>query len=269
MKKRKNMKVEWMTPLFKEYKDGRYSFQINVGGALNSAQREYQQDRYMVKSHKFRNGSEALFFFIFDGHGASGHFVAEWCKKNMFSYVVKREQEFMNKKNTDYPFKEGLSLTQAFIDTDAQLKKVCEQNGWFTYFSEEKSKRERYKMEEWTKIFSGSTCNLVIIVPKKNDIRVVCANLGDSRAFMSIDGSFPPVFDDFSLHGMLSRDHDNKSTLEVQRAQKRGAVFKQARPNTPRRLAFYSPILNKYFGNLEPTRSFGNYEVKLGNYPRN
>jgi len=88
---------------------------------------------------------------------------------------------------------------------------------------------------------------------------------------MSVEGKLLPTFDQFTLLGQLSKDHDATNPLEVERVQNVGGVFKPVKyPNRiVQKLAFYAKSKDKHIANLEPTRSFGNFELKQGNDPNN
>ena len=109
------------------------------------------------------NNNNFSIFGVFDGHGNEGHLISQFIVKTMKNILLNDEKLKQISKNTNeiysYLTENNYEFIRDFISKSENLL--------FNDYEEESK-------------YSGTTCNLVIIIGKK----VICANIGDSRAFM-------------------------------------------------------------------------------------
>ena len=133
-------------------------------------------------SSKMKTWPKISFFGIFDGHGGEG--CADFLKDNFLNYLS---------ENKNFPFDIKLSLTETFEKIEeAFFKQKC---------SDTLEKSDR----------SGS-CALVTII---FDNKIYIANIGDSRAIMSVNGGIKVK--------SLTNDHKPNNPKEYERAIKNGS----------------------------------------------
>ena len=132
------------------------------------------QDSYLVLQNEY-NLKDFNIFCVMDGHGVNGHLVSRFTTKYFTSFFKKNkkmnssnsseDQIFYRLKKNDYEV-----LKRVFRHAERDL----EQNG------------------EVDANFSGTTCVMVFQVGE----RIICANVGDSRAIMvKGDKAIPLSFD--------------------------------------------------------------------------
>jgi serine/threonine protein phosphatase PrpC len=109
------------------------------------------------------NNNNFSIFGVFDGHGNDGHLISQFIVKTMKNILLNDEKLKQISKNTNEIYSYLKENNYEFI-RDLISKS---ENLLFNNYEEESK-------------YSGTTCNLVIIIGKK----VICANIGDSRAFM-------------------------------------------------------------------------------------
>ena len=109
------------------------------------------------------NNNNFSIFGVFDGHGNEGHLISQFIVKTMKNILLNDEKLKQISKNTNEIYSYLKENNYEFI-RDLISKS---ENLLFNNYEEESK-------------YSGTTCNLVIIIGKK----VICANIGDSRAFM-------------------------------------------------------------------------------------
>ena len=109
------------------------------------------------------NNNNFCIFGVFDGHGNEGHLISQFIVKTMKNILLNDEKLKQISKNTNEIYS---YLTENNYEFIRDLISKSE-NLLFNNYEEESK-------------YSGTTCNLVIIIGKK----VICANIGDSRAFM-------------------------------------------------------------------------------------
>ena len=109
------------------------------------------------------NNNNFSIFGVFDGHGNEGHLISQFIVKTMKNILLNDEKLKQISKNTNEIYSYLKENNYEFI-RDLISKS---ENLLFNDYEEESK-------------YSGTTCNLVIIIGKK----VICANIGDSRAFM-------------------------------------------------------------------------------------
>lgn len=146
------------------------------------------------------NQDPIAFFAVYDGHG--GDAVAKFSGDNLFK-IVAREEDF---KKGDY----SNALKNAFLNADIEILK------------DDLLKNDH----------SGCTATTILI----NDKHIVCANSGDSRTVLSINGDAKP----------LSYDHKPTNEGEKARICAAGGFVEMGRVN----------------GNLALSRAIGDFEFK-------
>ena len=124
------------------------------------------QDAFLVLQNQY-NYKDFNIFAVMDGHGVNGHLVSRFVTK-YFTSFFKNNKKMNSNKNEDevyYRLKKNDSdiLTRAFRHAERDIEK----NG------------------EIDANFSGTTCVMVLQVGEK----ILCANVGDSRAIMVKSGS--------------------------------------------------------------------------------
>ena len=109
------------------------------------------------------NNNNFSIFGVFDGHGNEGHLISQFIVKTMKNILLNDEK-----------------LKQISKNTNEIYSYIKENNYEFIRDLISKSENLLFNDYEEESKYSGTTCNLVIIIGKK----VICANIGDSRAFM-------------------------------------------------------------------------------------
>ena len=151
--------------------------------------KDYNEDKIIVvnqlkkpASSKMKTWPKISYFGIFDGHGGEG--CSEFLKDNFLNYLL---------ENKNFPFDIKLSLNETFEKIEeAFFKQKCGT-------TLEQSDR------------SGS-CALVSLI---FDNKIYIANLGDSRAIMSMNGG--------TKIKALTNDHKPNNPKEYERAIKNGS----------------------------------------------
>lgn len=151
--------------------------------------KDYNEDKIsissMVKkpaSSKLKTWPKISYFAIFDGHG--GEDCSQFLKENFLKYLV---------ENKNFPFDIKLSMVEAFQKVEEAFFKTQSYDN----------------LEELDK--SGS-CALVAII---FDNKLYIANIGDSRAILSINGG--------TKVKQLTVDHKPDNIKEFERALKSGS----------------------------------------------
>ena len=140
----------------------------------------------------FLNESEQFFIGICDGHGIQGHLISEFVSNNLPNYL----NEITDK-----------SIKKAYLTIQNLLQ------------------NENNKIDS---SLSGTTCTSIIVSQNK----VICANVGDSRAILSRyeNGAYNSI--------NLSRDHKPTESDEMKRILSKGG---RIRP-------FFDVTINEYIG---------------------
>ena len=173
------------------------------------------QDRVWVL-HALANLPGLKFFGCADGHGVHGHDVAEMIMHELPIFLT---QNLL--KTTQY----NLALTQAYSSMALKLAS-----------------------SDVDSTFSGSTCVSVLLVSDQFGRKLICANVGDSRA----------VLGGLSRVGVLSNDHKPDLPIEKKRIlARRGRVSpylsKSGEAMGPARVW----LRNQELPGLAMSRSFG------------
>ena len=151
--------------------------------------KDYNEDRVSVcslvkkpSSSKMKTWPKISYFAIFDGHG--GEECSEFLKNNYMNYLI---------ENANFPFDIKLSMIESFQKIEDDFFKLkCKDN-----------------LEDSDK--SGS-CALVSVI---FDNKIYIANIGDSRAIMSIGGG--------TKVKQLTADQKPDNIKEFERALKNGS----------------------------------------------
>jgi len=189
------LKLDLLSKKYDYYELPKYS--LKPTGSLKSYSfntyqglcKDYNEDKISIVSLVKKPTSSILktwpkisYFAIFDGHG--GEDCSEFLKENFLKYLT---------ENKNFPFDIKLSMIEAFQKVEeAFFKEKCSEN-----------------IEECEK--SGS-CALVAVF---FDNKIYIANLGDSRAIMSVNGG--------TKVKQLTVDHKPDDIKEFERAIKNGS----------------------------------------------
>lgn len=160
-------------------------------------------DNQDLKSIKFTHETDAnpnAFFAVFDGHG--GDKIAKFSGNNVYK-IIRLQDKFAQ---GDY----SQAMKDGFLETDAAILKD-----------------QILKNDQ-----SGCTATTTLI----NNNKIVCANSGDSRSILSINGVAKP----------LSYDHKPTNEGEKLRINKAGGFVELGRVN----------------GNLALSRAIGDFDFK-------
>jgi len=151
--------------------------------------KDYNEDRVSVNSlvkkpssSKIKSWPKISYFAIFDGHG--GEECSEFLKNNYLNYLI---------ENKNFPFDIKISMIETCQKIEEDFfKQKCSDN-----------------LEESDK--SGS-CALIAVI---FDNKIYIANIGDSRAIMSMNGGLKIK--------QLTTDHKPENIKEYERAIKNGS----------------------------------------------
>ncbi len=151
--------------------------------------KEVNEDKIIVvgqikkpASSKMKAWPKISYFGIFDGHGGEG--CSEFLKNNFLNYLT---------ENKNFPFDIKTSLTESF----------------------EKAEEEFFKLkcgEDLDHSDKSGSCALVILL---FDNKIYIANIGDSRAIMSMNGG--------TKIKQLTNDHKPDNPKEFERLMKNGS----------------------------------------------
>ena len=151
--------------------------------------KDYNEDKIIVinqikkpASSKIKTWPKMSYFGIFDGHGGEG--CAEFLKDNFLNYLL---------ENKNFPFDIKLSLNETF----------------------EKIEEEFFKQKCGTILEQSDRSGSCALVSLIFDNKIYIANLGDSRAIMSINGG--------TKIKALTNDHKPNNPKEFERAIKNGS----------------------------------------------
>ena len=132
------------------------------------------QDSYLVLQNEY-NLKDFNIFCVMDGHGVNGHLISRFTTKYFTSFFKKNKK--MNSSNSS----EGQIFYRLKKNDYEVLKRVFRH-----------AERDLEKNGEVDANFSGTTCVMVFQVGE----RIICANVGDSRAIIvKGDKAIPLSFD--------------------------------------------------------------------------
>ena len=146
---------------FPEGRIKRYSYYSKPGRNIEGFQK-INQDSYLIMPN-INNMKDFNIFGIMDGHGTDGHFISSFVSK-YFSKIFKAN--FNQKENNldyiNYIIKENnfALIKNIFINAEKELN--------------------NFNPKNLDPSFSGTTCIILIQIGN----RIICANVGDSKAIM-------------------------------------------------------------------------------------
>lgn len=178
---------------FKNYKSIKSNFARSQAGKDDSGSFKTNQDSYMTMNKIFKLENYSI-YGVFDGHGQYGHLVSGGINRffNKFFGNIEIYSNYSGIKNLKRkslgPSRRDSSSSTKFQSTGNDFKTIKEE---FIY---EKLKENNFELiknafqdaenelinSNFDMSMSGSTCVLVFIIKDK----VICANVGDSRAIM-------------------------------------------------------------------------------------
>jgi serine/threonine protein phosphatase PrpC len=213
--------------------------------------RTHQEDYFDVREGEEIKKQKFSFFAIFDGH--SGGQAAKYCSQMLYHYVYLEEYNRKSKVIFDelYEDNEDNAIKRAFRKLDNHLKRG---------FDRQKIYDHNYYQKNKVKMYPGTTCTMILVVPRGNGVEIICANAGDSRAI-----AFSRK-DDCESEDIiqLSLDHTLSNKNEVKRLDK---LIKQTGVETRtvysvQRKKMVAKVREDYYKpTLQPTRGFGDFEV--------
>ena len=207
----------------------RQIYQFTHVGFDGEIDKENNQDREFVETN-FAGRENYVYMSVCDGHGIEGHKVSQFIKQ----ILPKIMTETLKHKELEDP------TPQQKVEAYTLIKDV---------FIE--SNRLLCENEEINSAFSGSTCVSVIYTPTK----LICANIGDSRAVISRYNAQSKKWSSFDL----TRDHKPTEPDEAERIRNNGGRIQPftdedtGEPIGPQRVW----IMDDDVPGLAMTRSFG------------
>ena len=152
--------------------------------------KDYNEDKIIVSSllkkptsSKLKTWPKISYFAIFDGHG--GEECSEFLKENYDKYLI---------ENKNFPFDIKLSMIETFQKIEEDFFKL-------------KCKEDSFEDSD-----KSGSCALVTLI---YDNKIYIANIGDSRAIMSVNGG--------TKVKQLTIDHKPDNIKEFERAIKTGS----------------------------------------------
>ena len=196
--------------------------------------KDYNEDKIIVVSpikkpspSKMKTWPKISYFGIFDGHGGEG--CSEFLKENFLNFLI---------ENKNFPFDIKLSLSETFDKIEEEFFKQ-KFNG---------------KLEGSDK--SGS-CALVALI---FDNKIYIANIGDSRAIMSLNGG--------NKVKPLTNDHKPNNLKEYERAIKNGSkIYVDDNDDPDRDISKLSFIKDKSEFEKYKTKENSKEEIIFREYP--
>lgn len=210
--------------------------------ALSQAGRDYKgkdktcQDSYILIDKPFDLNENAI-IGICDGHGTEGHHVSAYVRD-------KFKELFTNKDNY-------ISKTEANITEESYHNKITKKDYTFIKKFIKTLEDEVINNKEFDCHFSGTTCNIVLIINKT----IHCLNIGDSRAvFAKMD-----EHQNFTVEP-LSVDHKPDIPQERERILSKGGLIDVCKddPEGPKRIW----VKDEKFPGMAISRTIGDEVLK-------
>jgi len=175
---------------------------LTLPGKDTSGSQKTNQDSFVFKTG-INQIKDFNIFGVLDGHGPEGHFVSKFASEFLPSKLI-NHPEIKSLKDPEEIYKKLKDnncyiITQAFIETDNQLKNV-----------------------DFDAYESGCTCVLVIHIGS----HIICANTGDSRSVVVYDEQGENNLNHFNV-AALSKDYKPELPEETQRIIMNGGEVKQ------------------------------------------
>jgi protein phosphatase 2C family protein 2/3 len=197
--------------------------------------KDFQEDRYVIDMEvKSPEGRKVFGFAVLDGHSGS------MCVEHVMKNIGPNIQECLSKKSK----LSEETLTQA-------VKEACA-------LTDEEFLREAREVET----LDGSTMVLVLMYCLQGSYRLLCANIGDSRAVLCTSRNLQDNCGSLIAHP-LSTDHKPNRDDETERIEALGGVvgFEGVwRVFTPGQSKFGGQTLTRW--GLAVSRSFGDLLMK-------
>ncbi|GJN32397.1 hypothetical protein PR202_gb20904 [Eleusine coracana subsp. coracana] len=178
---------------------------IRHGYHLVKGKSNHPMEDFLVAEYRQVHDHELGLFAIYDGH--LGHIVPEFLKSNLFDNIV-NEPDFLSDPRT--------AIRKAYLLTDEKILEKTAELGR-----------------------GGSTAVTAILIGSEKSVKVVVANVGDSRAVISRNG----------VAKQLSVDHE--PNVERQSIEKKGGFVSNLPGDVPR-----------VDGQLAVARAFGDRSLK-------
>ena len=194
------------------------------------------QDSFLVLQNEY-NLKDFNIFSVMDGHGVNGHLVSRFTTKYFTSFFKKNKK--MNSSNSS---EDQMFYRLKKNDYDV-LKRVFRH-----------AERDLEKNGEIDANFSGTTCVMVFQVGE----RILCANVGDSRAIMVKGGKAIP----------LSIDQKPDDPEESKRIKENGGEIAQYEEDGEKSGPFRVWQKGEVYPGIAMSRSIGDFIAsKLGVIP--
>ena len=175
---------------------------LTLPGKDTSGSQKTNQDSFVFKTG-INQIKDFNIFGVLDGHGPEGHYVSKFASEFLPSKLI-NHPEIKSLKDPEEIYKKLKDnncyiITQAFIETDNQLKNV-----------------------EFDAYESGCTCVLVIHIGS----HIICANTGDSRSVVVYDEQGDNNLNHYNV-AALSKDYKPELPEETQRIIMNGGEVRQ------------------------------------------
>jgi serine/threonine protein phosphatase PrpC len=217
----------------------------NIQAAKSRAGKTYggkpktNQDSYLVRTKIFNHDNFNL-YIVLDGHGLNGHFVSNLVRNFLGTYFTKSDLY----KSTKKPGR-GIDT----IPTLEEIYNKLKEDNYKVIKDAFQATEGELKKQHFDVNFSGTTCIVVILV----DDKIICANCGDSRAFLASESSKRTTVT------QLSRDHKPDLRDEKQRILGSNGWVEKYNQNG----YFLGPyrvfVKNEYYPGLAMSRSIGDF----------
>ena len=217
------------------------------------------QDSFLIKTKIFDLNNYSV-FGVFDGHGMHGHFVSNLIKLFFADYYSRLDlfaskekmaahesKRYSNSKNNSQGVVNYSHLGIKEVKVYEKLKDKnyhIIKNSFF--LAETALSQSKYETN-----FSGATSVVVILA----DDKIICANAGDSRAILVVEGEGLEE----SKVIPLSRDHKPEIKEESQRIVRSGGRVEKFTENGVKSGPYRVWLRNENFPGLAMSRSVGDF----------
>ena len=211
---------------------------LTLPGKDTSGSQKTNQDSFVFKTG-INQIKDFNIFGVLDGHGPEGHFVSKYASEFLPSKLI-NHPEIKSLKDTEEIYRKLKDnncyiITQAFIETDNQLKNV-----------------------DFDAYESGCTCVLVIHI----GTHIICANTGDSRSIVIYDEQGDNNLNHYNV-AALSKDYKPELPEETQRIIMSGGEVRQMKNEMGEGVGPYRVwALDGNYPGLAMSRSIGDLKGK-------
>ena len=211
---------------------------LTLPGKDTSGSQKTNQDSFVFKTG-INQIKDFNIFGVLDGHGPEGHFVSKFASEFLPSKLI-NHPEIKSLKDTEEIYRKLKDnncyiITQAFIETDNQLKNV-----------------------DFDAYESGCTCVLVIHIGS----HIICANTGDSRSVVIYDEQGDNNLNHYNV-AALSKDYKPELPEETQRIIMSGGEVRQMKNEIGEGVGPYRVwALDGNYPGLAMSRSIGDLKGK-------